>query len=591
MADWTAPFHAPSFSDDEFEKQRAAYVAKHGYTVTIPTLDDIIHLKPFKAMTEKEKELYSGTRLLTQQEKDEYWIKHPGKVTREPTAHDLWTGKERHVTPSKNPPERKLITAPSKKETGYTAAEWRKQQRALIPVGRLMDIKKEKQKKKDKYLAMLADPSPKIARNAAAILTTIDDLQDAVSTLACIGMVAAAIIGGPIAAAVLGPLGLIMGASTLLNMLNPMSHLRKLGASRATGRAAKIRLEKQTNHNPFSKEAKVKLDRKLKGAEFPPGWKPGDKPPKGVYIPKGTKFPAGWKPGDATPRGATILKKFRPTVGNAIEALQTTDQIFGVGISIGPIMGFVQGSISGLIRKHNGERVALAVGSPKPSKINAVAGKALRAVALMNGYQWHSDANDETMAIYAASLGMQVLYNTVQDYNPILEVEDIGSYLVECQQPGDVLTREILEEAGLDPDNACVWPQNGQRWISIQDLQEATADQATANLRHYGEKYNHTLEAYNALTAADDFAINFLCAVEGPENVRVDYLHTERIVISILDKGWIYPDDITPDQVEKFEEWCAVHEYMDTQPTGKDIWNYAERFCGFTWQTDPQQER
>jgi len=369
MADWTAPLHAPSFSDDAFEKQREAYVKKNGYTVTIPTLDDIIHLNPFTPMTEKEKELWSGTRLLTQEEQDEY----------------------RNKPPYKEPPARKATDAPSKKETGYTPAEWRKQQRALIPIGRLMDIKEEKQKKKDKYLAMLADPSPKIARNAAAILTSIDDIQDAISTLACVGMVAAAIIGGPIAAAVLGPLGLILGASTLLNLLNPMSHLRKMGGGSASGRAAKIRLEKQTSHNPFSKQSKVSLAKKL--------------------------------------------KKFRPTVGNAIEALQTTDQIFGVGISIGPIMGFVQGAISGVIRSAMGEKVTLAIGSPKPSKMNDAAAKALRATALLNGYQWHSDARDETLAIYAASLGMQALYNTVQDWNPVEEVQDIGSYWSNVHSP------------------------------------------------------------------------------------------------------------------------------------------------------------
>ena len=203
MADFTAPFHAPKFSDDEFEARKKAYVEKNGYTVTVPTFGDIIHLRAFEPLTADE-------------------------------------------------------------ETAWKARDYEK-----IPTDRRDDIRKEKARKKAKYLAMLADPSPKIARNAAAILTALDDVQDAVSTLACIGMVAAAVIGGPIAAAVLGPLGLILGASTLLNLVNPMSRLRKLGGGIGAGRAAKKRLEKQTNHNPFSKEAKLKLGRRIKGAEFP----------------------------------------------------------------------------------------------------------------------------------------------------------------------------------------------------------------------------------------------------------------------------------------------------------------------------------
>ncbi|MDP8274897.1 MAG: hypothetical protein RAO92_00700 [Candidatus Euphemobacter frigidus] len=481
MAQWTAPFHAPKFTDEEFEAQKKAYTDKHGYTVTIPTFSDIIHLRAFEPLTAEE------------------------------------------------------------------TAAWSAKEYDKIPPGRRADIRKEKARKKAKYLAMLADPSPKIARNAAAILTALDDVQDAISTLACIGMVAAAVIGGPIAAAVLGPLGLILGASTLLNLLNPFSRLRKLGGGVGTGRAGKGRVEKQTNHNPFSKKAKVKL--------------------------------------------AARIKKFRPSTGNALEALQVTDNIFGVGVSIGPIMGFVQGAISGVIRSALGEKVTLAVGSPEPSKVNDAAAKALRATALLHGYAWHSDATDETMMIYAASLAMQALYPTLEEYNPFDEIEDLGDYLVECPQPTDVLTREILEEEGIDPDDACVWPQNGQRWISIAELQEATAEQAAANLRHYAEKNNHTLEAYNALTAADDFTLNFLAAVEGPDQIRVDYLRTERIVITILDNGWVYPDDITEIQIQKFEEWCYVHEYMDTQPTAKEIQHYADVFCGFTWQRSPEELR
>lgn len=481
MADFTAPFHAPRYTSEQFTAMKAKYIAKHGYAVTVPTLKDIIHLKKFKPMTEEEKYNY----------RNEHFDQ--------------------------------------------------------MPAGRLQDIRKEKQRKKAKFLAMLADPSPRIAQNAAAIMTSIDDAQDAVATLACVGMIAAAVIGGPIAAAVLGPLGLILGASTLLNFINPMSRLRKAMRLTPAGRKAKRKLEKQTNHNPFSKQAKVKLAKKI--------------------------------------------KKFRPSVGNAIEALQVTDNIFGIGLCLGPILGFVQGAISGAIRSALGQKVTLAIGSPEPSKLNNAAAKAMRAACLMHSIPWKSDATDEEMSIYSTSLAMQVLYPSIEEWNPFDEIEDLGSYLVECPQPTDVLMREILEEEGIDPDTACVWPQNGERWISIGELQESLMEQATANIRHYAEENNHTIEAWNALTAVDDFALNFLAAVEGPENVLINYLPTERIVMIILDNGWVYPDDITPEQVEKFEDWCYAHEYLQTMPTVRDIWRYAQIFCDFTWVKSPHELR
>jgi len=481
LADFTAPFHAPKFTNEEFEARKAAYVAKYGYTVSVPAWDDIIHITKFKPLTDEEKALWTDRRY------DE------------------------------------------------------------IPPQRLADIREEKARKKKKYLTMLADPSPKIARDAAAILTAIDDVQDAVSTLACVGMIAAVVIGGTAAATILGPLGIILGVSTLLNIINPMSHFNKLLKRRKTGRAAKRELERYTDKNPFSKKAKLKL--------------------------------------------AKRLKKFRPTIGNALEALQVTDNVFGYGISLGPVMGFVQGAISGAIRTAAGQKVTWEGMSNEPNTAETAASKAAIANSFYHSYDWKSDASDEFISIIGAMLSMQVLYESFQEKPSWELVEDIGNYLVEAPRPTDPLLIEIFEEEGVDFETAFVWPQNGQRFISIDDLQRSLDMKATANLMSYGTKNNHSLEAFIALGAADDFALNFLAACESPEQIVIDYLRTERIVITILDNGWVYPDGITAAQIQKFEDWCWVHEYMNTQPTGKEIFYYAEVFCGFTWERSNDELR
>jgi len=481
MADYTAPFHAPKFTDEEFEEMREKYVKKHGYTVTCPSWKDIIHLTAFEPLTADE------TRLWKQRRYDE------------------------------------------------------------IPPGRRAEIETEKARKKAKFLAMLADPSPEIARNAAAVLTAIDDVQDAVATLACIGMIAAAVIGGPVSALILGPLGLILGASTLLNMINPMSQLNKLIKTEKTGREWKKQTEKLTDKNPFSKKAKVTT--------------------------------------------AIKIKKFKPTLGNLLEALQVTENIYGIGISLGPIMGFAQAAISGAVRQANGEKVTWRADWPPENKSRGIASKALRAVALLNGIRWESDADDETLTILAGHLALQQLYIPFCEWNPLDYFDNLDSFIVEAPQVTDVLTREILEEEGFDPDTACVWPQNGQQWISLGDLQETTASLAADNLRTFAEENNHNPDTWLTLAAADDFALNFLSMMEGDDQIVIDYLPTERIVIIILDNGWVYPDDITEAQIQKFEDWCYVHEYMNTNPSGKEIWNYAEIYCGFTWANSPDEIR
>jgi len=525
VAKYTAPFHAPRFTDTQFKEMRKKYIEKHGYTVTFPALSDIIHITKFTPMTAGE------TRL------------------------------------------------------------WKARKYNDIPPGRRAEIREEKARKKAKFLAMLGDPSPDIAQSAGAILTAIDDAQDAISTLACVGLILASAVGGTVASAIVGPLGLILGAASLMNMINPYSHVRKLLRTSSTGRGAKKNLEKLTDKNPFSKKAKFKLL----------GWRPGMDPPPGMTIMKGTKFPKGWKQGDPFPKGVSVkkgtkiplgkLKKFKPTIGNAIEALQTTDQIWGVGICLGPIVGFAQAAISGGIRTALGDKVDWKVGWPKKSEAEKEASMAMIAASMTNMQTWMSDKDDEMRSIVSASLAMQVLHDPLTEWNPIDHIEDLGSYLVQAPPPTDPLTREIMEEEGIDPDTASVWPGTNKQWLSIDDIQERVQEQAAANLKHYAEQNRHDLAAFNALNAADDMAMNFMSAMEGPDQIIVDYLRTERIVITILDNGWEYPENVTEAQVRKFEDWCEVHEYMDTSPSAKDIWNYANIFCGFKWLRSPNEFR
>ena len=481
MAQYTAPFHAPRFTDAQFKELRKKYIEKNGYTVTIPALSDIIHITKFKPMTAEEKRL------------------------------------------------------------------WKARKYDDIPPGRRADIRAEKARKKAKFLAMLGDPSPDIAQSAGAILTAIDDAQDAIATIACLGLIVAAVIGGPVAAAVLGPLGLILGAASLMQMINPYSHIRKLLKTSSTGRGAKKNLEKLTDKNPFSKKAKLKL--------------------------------------------AKRLTKFKPTIGNALEALQTTDQIYGVGICLGPIVGFAQAALSGVIRTASGQDVDWKVGWPKKSEAEKKAAIAAIAASMTNMQTWMSDKDDEMRSIVSASLAMQVLHDPLTEWNPIDHIEDLGSYLVQAPGPEDPLTLEIMEEEGIPPEKLSVWPGTNKQWLSIDDIQERVQEKAAANLRHYAEQNLHDLAAWNALNAADDFAMNFLSAMEGPDQIVIDYIRTERIVITILDNGWIYPENITLAQVRKFEDWCEVHEYMDTSPSAKDIWNYANIFCGFKWLRSPNEFR
>ena len=56
MPDWTAPFKLPKLTSEEYRARKAAYVAKYGYSITIPGFEDIIHIPVEKPVTIEEQE-------------------------------------------------------------------------------------------------------------------------------------------------------------------------------------------------------------------------------------------------------------------------------------------------------------------------------------------------------------------------------------------------------------------------------------------------------------------------------------------------------------------------------------------------------
>jgi hypothetical protein len=481
MANWTASFKLPQFTDDAFEKKHDEYVKQNGYVIRIPAWDEIIHYKTFKPLTKDEENFY---------------FHH---------------------------------------------------QQQKIPEERLSEITSELKRRKDKYEAMLGTPLPRQKRNIGAIAIAIDNAQDALSTIGVIGMIAGAIAGGPIAAALAAPVGAALTGAALLNLINPMKWMKFPKILTNAGRAAKIRLHQQTDKNPFSKKSRAAVLKRM--------------------------------------------KNFRPSMPNLIEALQVTDNIFGIGICLGPIVGLAQDVMSGTLRMLNGDKVTVK-SPPSRLPLHAItAAKGLKGQAMMHAFAFQSDHELEAISMISGNLSMQAITPYMATWNPFDMVNDLEHVEIEAPTPTDPLTLTVIKNMGADINEVCNWPQTNKRWISLVDLFDSTWKQAGANLKHFAEQNPNDGLAWTALQNANDFALGTIEAIEGPGSVQIEFSIIERIVSIILDQGWMYPPDITAAQIEKFEDWCYAHEYMNTMPTYRDIYRYPQVFCGFTWMKDPNETR
>lgn len=146
-------------------------------------------------------------------------------------------------------------------------------------------------------------PTPTLVRRFGEVMQTIDDVQDALVTL----LYVARLVGYPIAKRIPGAAGKVVEATALVLF-------------------AKDILETLTFMNGFKGNLRQKKRAVAKFVETNPRL-------------RAVKFLKVEK-----------LSKLMPSFSEAIQIAQTTDILFGYGISLGGILGFVEDAISGAVR-------------------------------------------------------------------------------------------------------------------------------------------------------------------------------------------------------------------------------------------------
>jgi len=455
MPDWTAPFHLPKFTDEEFKEMRVKYVAKYGYSIRIPDFDDIIITDMYQPMSEAEKKL------------------------------------------------------------------WKQRRYKDIPPYRLAEIRKHKDKKRERFLGMLASPTPDILMNIGSIMTSLDDCQDALITLGFLGRVVLALVPKVVGRVLLGPVSWLITAAELLNF-----------ATVATG---------LVNPTMKGKRAVGNLV---------------DKNPLGVK---------------AKALRAKKLLQFMPDSADIIQGLQVTASVFGFGICLGPIIGLAQDLISGFVRTLMGDEVIFNAPNFAITNMLGLACQSLLGSSYLMSFGYQTDEPMITDAMLAAYLGNQVLAPYLKEWNPIDNVKDIQNINFMAPIPKDPLTIEIIEEAGLDVLSTCGWPNNGQMWTKIGDFWEYGKDIATQNVHHMMDinKGNRRGQAIGVL--CKEVAFHSLANLVGEENVVYDYTATTKAINVMFHAGYSLSEHTSPAQLGVLEGWLDELDAIDDGPTWKEL--------------------
>lgn len=537
MADYLAPFHMPDFTDEGFRQKKDEYVKENGYSITLPTFRDVVHIGLHKPMTTQEKALwYSGKR--------------------------SEIGRSRQI------------------ELGY-----------------------QKERARAKYNQMLASPIPNLQQNLTSILTAWDDAQDAFISLAAIGRIACKWLPKILVRWLAWPIGLLWLISTIMGLLvgptacalNPMQCKRYMRMKLALRQAS------------------------MKGKARP--W--SDKVGKLAKYEK-VRMEAGLR-GFATSGG------YLPSFSEGIQMLQTTDQIFGVGVSLGPLMGMGMDLASGAVRwacgqdvtfknapsdieiyKKSGDqyntyarwkppktkmskseflvwkekKIASGTWGIKSKKDDAVH-QALKLSSTVYGFKRRTDWQEETALYTLAEMGFQGVGSILDWWDPIANVEGLEHIEVEAYHEPNPLIEEMLAEEGINYEERIGWPSVNKRWATYEELQTSLQKSAADNINHFSESCpDERLKAISEMSATA-CGLQSIGLMVGEQNVSIQHHAAIDIAETLLDKRYAFPRTIKQNQINEFALWTQAHEDNNSRPDLREILGYAKNSLGFEFVTAP----
>jgi len=397
---------------------------------------------------------------------------------------------------------------------------YRKRQYWTFGKKRMDEIMEMKYKKKQRYEAMLHSPTPAIVQNAGSLLCAIDDAQDAISTMAWIGRILIHFAPRILGRSFLGPVGWMLLAADILNLIMILGGMGLIMPQK------KKTFEGATSSNPFHKKAKLARAKKL----------------------------AKWK----------------PTFADTIQALQTTDQVFGFGVSLGPIVGLIQDITFGTMRMMGGQSVMINKYPPPYKPWHRAAYKTMRSANIFNQVDWCQN-KDIMKDIYAP---LHTAHEVVKDmsalWNPLDVIDNLNDVELQAPIPTDPLSWDIMKECKTPIEEFTGWPATGDEWININDVVDSSLEATPRNLKAIMAMNAHNWDGYAIGGLAAETAPYMLANIEEEKEVEYDYTAGSKIGGAMLESGLQFNEDMNEEQRRAAEDYLEDAEFLglDTSLTG-----------------------
>ena len=380
-----------------------------------------------------------------------------------------------------------------------------------------------------------ASPQPGWQKSIGSIMNWIDNVEDATSTAVLVGRFAVR-LAPRVLVRFIPYLGWALLANDIMNLATLWQKI-PMG-----GLGGKRRSFDWASLNPFSKKAGV--------------------------------------------RRATKLFKKLPGVGELIEAAQTLDNLTGIGLCLGGIMGAINDGAAGLFRIAQGRRVTVDAPTFQPTINQKRAAKWLQSAAQIqkSGQLFDDELHEKAYIAYQMGHGMtsygpdHLPYQTAYDW-----VDDWTGVEFKAPTPTNEITRDMIRMVGADPDLDIGIPPTGQMWKGYEE--DAMDIQSTARdvFVSYSMRHDKEYQGYVIGTSTARSAYYHLYRGEGRENLIEEFTDDAYIMMNSWRKNYFPQEDPTPDQWKQYADGAKTFKavYGKMAPTER-MKEYGEA-AGIMW--------
>jgi hypothetical protein len=523
MFKYKSPINLPQLTTDRFEEARRKYTAEHGYKIHIPGFTDIVKWNRHDEPTLEELELKKGADKSNARSK--YYIKRLGQARWDELLR-LEPGDPRWYTYLESYDYNNALEAIEERDLLIRE----------IGEARYEEIKELKAERKEKYRRMLDSPTPRLGRNAAAVLTFIDDINDTMGTLGVVARSAHRLM-----------------SSTFLRVL-----LRTVGGMAFT--AAELTSIMMTlARNPIKAK---RLQHVIHGGLH------GNPPSRKLRARVSQRF-----------------SRHGIGHGEVIEALQVSNNMFGIGLSLGPIFGLLYDIPSGLYRHIRGETVRVT-GLPRPLLwFDEVWSRNLKSLAELSivAENWMDDIVGKGMV--AAKMCTDMVKQMYGPTSALASLPNVSEIETPIQMPKHPLTEEVIREETPNIEDFLNWPSSEKKWKAILQHWNNDTDVINENIKGWLARNAFDMESYLCKQNAIEAGFEAASLLDGEDSVDWRFDSTSQSFLTTLNNDFRFDEDVTDEQSNCYSNLLSQYDSLDIDPGAAEVVRVANERCGVKFTT------